>query len=216
MKNIDKDPAKALYNLAVAAGQLTGVPARNISNVLKGGINRVAGFMDIKGEYEGTKLIFKAFGWEKKASYINLLYKAIYEGDGDTAKYIIEDMKKRGYTANEIATPLKKLFAENAVAYWKDGDKESLQKVMAALKMAGLTEKNISSQIKTRQKNIIKEDRSIIRLAKKLTEYRQSDAEYRQRHRDSLQAEIDRLVAEYMAKGYSRAVVEAAIESLIE
>lgn len=216
LKNFEKDPAKALYNLAVATGQLTGIPTRNISNVLKGMINRGASFMDTKGEYEGTKLIFKAFGGEKKASYISLLYQALYDGDADTAKYIINDMVKRGYTKTEITQSLKKLFAENAVAYWQEGDKEKLQKVMTALNLAGLTEKNISSQIKTRQKNIIKTDRAIRKIAKKLSEYRNSDAAYKQRHRAELQEDLDKLLAEYQAKGYSKAVVEAAIESRME
>ncbi|MBQ8603913.1 MAG: hypothetical protein IJ410_03595 [Oscillospiraceae bacterium] len=216
MKNFEKDPAKALYNLAVATGQLTGVPTRNISNALKGMINGGASFMDTKVEYEGTKLIFKVFGGEKKASYISLLYQALYDGDKETAKYIIDDMVKRGYTKTEITQSLKKLFAENAVVYWQEDDKENLQKVMTALNLAGLTEKSISSQIKTRQKNIIKTDRAIRKIAKKLSEYRNSDSEYKQRHRAELQEELDKLLAEYLAKGYSKAVVEAAIEGRME
>ena len=216
MKNIDKDPGKVLYNLAVATGQMTGIPTRNIVNILKGGVNRAASSMGTQAEYEGNKLLYKAFGGEKKATYINLLYSALYEGDSDTAKYIIDDMVKRGYTKQSISTSLKTMIAQQAVEYWADGDSENLQKVFEAMSLVGLSQKNISSQIQTRMKKRIVNDKAIMKLAREISRFRHSDADWQASHKANLQAEIDALIRKYAEKGYNKDVVIAAIESLIE
>lgn len=216
MKNVFEDPGKTLYNLAVATGQLTGIPTRNISNVLKGAINRGATTMGTKGEYVGNKLIYTAFGGEKKATYINLLYDALYDGDSDVAKYIIDDMVKRGYTKQSISTSLKTLFAQQAVEYWAEGDSENLQKVFEAMSLVGLSQKNISSQIQTQMKKRIVSDRAIVKLAQEISRYRHSSPDWQASHKANLQAKIDKLIQEYAEKGYNQSVVTAAIESLIE
>lgn len=216
MKNIDKDPGKVLYNLAVATGQMTGIPTRNIANILKGGVNRVASSMGTHAEYEGNKLLYKAFGGEKKTTYINLLYGALYEGDSDTAKYIIDDMVKRGYTKQSISTSLKTMFAQQAVEYWAEGDSENLQKVFDAMSLVGLSQKNIKSQIQTQMKKRIVADKAIVKLAEKISRYRQSSPDWQASHKANLRAEIDALIRKYAEKGYNKDVVIAAIESLIE
>ncbi len=216
MKNIDKDPGKVLYNLAVATGQMTGIPTRNIANILKGGVNRAASSMGTQAEYEGNKLLYKAFGGEKKATYINLLYSALYDGDSDTAKYIIDDMVKRGYTKQSISTSLKTMFAQQAVEYWAEDDSENLQKVFEAMSLVGLSQKNIKSQIQTQMKKHIVADKAIVKLAEKISRYRHSSPDWQASHKANLQAEIDKLIQENAEKGYNQSVVTAAIESLIE
>lgn len=216
MKNFEKDPQKATWNLIIATGQLTGLPARNISNVMKGAINRGASAMGAQAEYEGNKLLYKVFGGEKKTTYINLLYNALYDGDSDTAKYIIDDMVKRGYTKQSISTSLKTLFAQQAVEYWAEGDSENLQKVFEAMSLVGLSQKNITSQIQTQMKKRIVNDKAIAKLAREISRFRHSDADWQASHRVNLQAKLDKLIQEYAEKGYSQSVVTAAIESLLE
>lgn len=216
MKNFEKDSGKATWNLIIATGQLTGVPTRNILNIVKGAVNRAANSMGTQAEYEGNKLLYKAFGGEKKATYINLLYGALYDGDSDTAKYIIDDMVKRGYTKQSISTSLKTLFAQQAVEYWAEGDSENLQKVFDAMSLVGLSQKNIKSQIQTQMKKRVVADKAIVKLAEKISRYRHSSPDWKASHKANLQAEIDALIRKYAEKGYNKDVVTAAIESLIE
>lgn len=215
MKNVFETPWECFYDLIESIGQLTGVPVRNLSNIFKGLINRGTSMMDVKAEYVGAKLI-NSYAGEKKVTYINLLYNALYDGDSDTAKYIIDDMVKRGYTKQSISTSLKAMFAQQAVEYWAEGDSENLQKVFDAMRLVGLSQKNISSQIQTQMKKRIVNDKAILKLAEEISRYRHSSPDWQASHRASLQAKIDKLIQEYAEKGYNQSVVTAAIESLIE
>lgn len=203
------DPYGTMMDFTSQALMFSGIPVRNFKNVIKGVMNRAGDLVGGSAAYEIAKKQKSISNTSNKKYFLQYAYNALYDGDTQSASYIIQDMRSRGYTEKEIESALKSIFAQHAYDAWNSSDQAELTKVLNAMSILGWNESAISSQLKTLMKNGLKDESDIKAFARKLARYQRTGSG----NADQLRTDLNRLIRKYTGQGYQQSIIEEAIQA---